>query len=167
MNLKGAAKCSRLKRLWFCIITSLCVLWATSAHSDAIDVHQFDDSAQEQRYRTFIDELRCPKCQNQNLSGSNSPIAQDLRRELYRMIREGQSDSNIKQFMVDRYGNFVLYEPPVDRNTILLWSAPLIMLLLGLFFAFSLRKAQAKRQGSTSLSEEEQQRLDQLLEQYR
>ncbi len=129
--------------------------------SAAIDVHQFESVEQEQRYRQFIDDLRCPKCQNQNLSGSNSPIAQDLRRELYRMILEGQDDQAITGFMVERYGNFVLYEPPMDRNTILLWSLPAILFVFALFIVVLLRSKQNTK--SSDLDEHEKVRLEEIL----
>ena len=74
-----------------------------------IETYQFEDEQLRERYQRFTHELRCPKCQNQNLSGSNSPIAKDLRRELYRLLLEGQSDQQITEFMVARYGEFVLY----------------------------------------------------------
>ena len=137
--------------------------------SAAIDVHDFSKIEQgvekEARYRQFIDELRCPKCQNQNLSGSNSPIAQDLRGELFRMVLEGQSDESIKTFMVDRYGNFVLYDPPMDKNTIILWGAPAIMLFLGLMIALMFKRSQ-RLQGAETLTEQEQDKLKSILRRY-
>lgn len=98
----------------------------------AIDVYEFDDEAQRARYQTFIDEMRCPKCQNQNLSGSDSPIAADLRRELHRLLKEGYSDEEIVDFMVARYGDFILYKPRMQSSTYLLWLAPLGLVLLAL-----------------------------------
>ncbi len=76
------------------------------------------------RYQKFIEELRCPKCQNQNLAGSNSPISEDLRREIYRLIDDGKSDTEIVQFMLDRYGDFILYRPRLTSETAILWAAP-------------------------------------------
>ncbi len=97
-----------------------------------VDVREFDSEEARARYYKFIEELRCPKCKNQNLAGSNSPIALDLRRELHRLIDEGKSDDEIVDFMVSRFGDFVLYRPPVQENTYLLWAAPFIMGFVGL-----------------------------------
>lgn len=97
----------------------------------AVDLYPFDTDAQRQRYLLLVDELRCPKCQNQNLAGSNSAIAQDLRAELYRLLSEGKSDREIKAFMVARYGDYVLYQPPLRDSTLLLWGLPLLLLVIG------------------------------------
>ncbi|HEY7774552.1 MAG TPA: cytochrome c-type biogenesis protein [Marinagarivorans sp.] len=97
-----------------------------------IDTYEFDSPDGQKRYNHFIDELRCPKCKNQNLEGSNAPIAQDLRRELHRLIVEGKNDQDIVDFMVGRYGDFVLYRPPLQKNTYILWYGPVFMLLLGI-----------------------------------
>lgn len=133
----------------------------------AIDVYQFDSDEQQQRYRQMIDELRCPKCQNQNLAGSDAPIAQDLRRELHRLISEGQNEQQIRTFMVQRYGNFILYRPPLDRNTLLLWGLPLLLLLVGGLVAVRLRSGRQVAALSSGLQAQEQARLDALLEEYR
>ena len=127
--------------------------------------------SKKNRYHDFVDELRCPKCQNQNLSGSNSPIAADLRRELHRMITEGQSDQQIVDFMVTRYGDFVLYRPPLDKNTLVLWGAPGILFVIGVVVLISYVRRQRSIQSQLvldplSLNEEEQKSLDQLLEKY-
>ena len=89
-----------------------------------VDTYEFDDEVTRQRYLSFVEELRCPKCQNQNLAGSDSPIAADLRRELYLQLEAGRSDKEIIDFMVARYGDYVLYRPPVKSSTVLLWVLP-------------------------------------------
>ena len=96
-----------------------------------VDIRQFKSPEDEARYHVLIDELRCPKCQNQNLSGSDSQIAQDLRRELFRMINEGYNDDEIKDFMVARYGDYVLYRPRLSNKTYALWFGPGVLLLVG------------------------------------
>lgn len=96
-----------------------------------IESYSFDNDIDQQRYQHFIQELRCPKCQNQNLSGSDAPIAQDLRRQLYQLIVEGKTDTEITTFMVDRYGDFILYRPPFNVWTAILWLAPVIGLIIG------------------------------------
>lgn len=132
-----------------------------------IETYEFSENNHKLRYQTMVDELRCPKCQNQNLSGSNSPIAKDLRRELHRMIEAGQNDVEIKAFMVKRYGNFVLYRPPVDKNTLWLWGSPIILLFLAVLFVFFLRRGQRKLASTAPLSDAEKEQLSSLLNKYR
>ena len=91
----------------------------------------FMNPEQEARYNELTLELRCLVCQNQNLADSDAPLAQDLRKEIYDMMQAGRSDDEIKMFLVDRYGDFVLYEPPVNSNTLALWLMPAVLLLLG------------------------------------
>jgi len=91
----------------------------------------FESQQQQDRFDQLTKELRCLVCQNQNLADSDAPLAHDLRREIHAMLQTGQSDEQIKQFMVERYGDFVLYRPPVQTNTYLLWLAPLVLLLGG------------------------------------
>ena len=120
-----------------CLLLSV-VLFSASAHA-VVELYKFDDEVTQKRYQSFTEELRCPKCQNQNLAGSDSAIAGDLRRELYRLLMEGQSDKEITDFMVNRYGDFVLYRPPLKENTLLLWGLPLVLLFIGiLIVAFML-----------------------------
>lgn len=97
---------------------------------------ELDDPKLVKRYHDLIDELRCPKCQNQNLADSDAPIAADLKNELSRLLREGKSNDDILSFMQTRYGNFVLYRPPLEKNTVVLWLLPLAVLLVGLFILF-------------------------------
>ena len=91
----------------------------------------FMNPEQEARFNELTLELRCLVCQNQNLADSDAPLAQDLRKEIYQMMQAGQSNQEIKTFLVDRYGDFVLYKPPVKGNTLALWMAPAILLLGG------------------------------------
>ncbi len=131
----------------------------------AVDPYQFDSEEQRVRYLEFTRELRCPKCQNQNLADSNAPIAADLRHELQRLLHEGRSDSEIIDFMVERYGEYVLYEPRLEPKTVLLWTAPVLMLLGGvLVLAGVLRRARRAASGrGDALAPDEQARLRQLL----
>jgi cytochrome c-type biogenesis protein CcmH len=90
----------------------------------AVEIHDFASAAEQERYRVLIDELRCPQCQNQNLAASDAPIAADLRTEVLRLLREGKSDTEIIDFLVGRYGDFVLYRPRWQPATYLLWLGP-------------------------------------------
>lgn len=98
----------------------------------AIDAVEFTDQAHRERFQALTFELRCPKCQNQNLTDSNSQISIDLRREVARLIQEGKSDQEIKSHMVALYGDFILYKPPIQTNTLVLWAGPVVMVLIGL-----------------------------------
>jgi cytochrome c-type biogenesis protein CcmH len=91
----------------------------------------FDNDEQEARYLDLTRELRCLVCQNQNLADSDAPLAHDLRQEIYRMLQAGESNEQIKTFLVDRYGDFVLYRPPVKGNTLALWLLPAALLAIG------------------------------------
>ena len=93
----------------------------------------FDSVEQQERFNRLTEELRCLVCQNQSLADSDAPLAHDLREEVYDMMQQGLDDDAIKQFVVERYGDFVLYRPPVQGNTLLLWGAPAVLLLIGFF----------------------------------
>lgn len=95
----------------------------------AIEAIQFDDPTTEQRYRTLINELRCLVCQNQNLAESDAGLAKDLRRKTAKMLADGKTNKQILRFMRERYGDFVLYRPPFNLRTSLLWTAPFLLLL--------------------------------------
>jgi len=92
---------------------------------------QFTDTTEERRFHALVSELRCVMCQNQSLADSNAQIAHDLRREVLALMRQGKSDEEVKQFLVARYGEFVLYRPQVERTTWLLWFGPAALVLLG------------------------------------
>ncbi len=127
-----------------------------------IETYDFSEPQLEQRYHELSQELRCPKCQNQNIADSNAPIAQDLRKQLYLQLEQGASDDQIRQYMVDRYGEFVRYRPGFSGATAALWLAPAILLALAALVAW-LTLRRGKRETARGLSEEEQRRLDAML----
>lgn len=123
----------------------------------AIDTGRaFEDPAEQERYEKLIQELRCLVCQNQSIADSNSTLASDLRREVRDLMEAGQSDEQIRSFMTERYGDFVLYRPPVRPRTWLLWSAPALLLLGGIGIAVLVitRRARAARANPAVLDEE-------------
>jgi cytochrome c-type biogenesis protein CcmH len=132
----------------------------------AIDTYEFATDAERARFRELTKELRCPKCQNQDIADSNAPIAADLRKEIFRMLGEGKDNQQIIDFMVDRYGDFVRYKPALTGKTALLWFGPAGLLLGGvLIIAVIVRRRRVERSDSpNTLSVDERQRLDQLLE---
>lgn len=136
----------------------------------AIDTYQFDNPRQEAQYRALIEEFRCPKCQNQNLAGSDAPIAQDLKQKTYQMVKDGRTDTEIRNYMNERYGDFISYKPPVRPSTWILWFFPPLVLVLGLLFWFikhrhaNQRKLEQDAIVNQPLNDSEQQRLQQLLD---
>ncbi|MBE8189728.1 MAG: cytochrome c-type biogenesis protein CcmH [Candidatus Thioglobus sp.] len=114
--------------LIFCFIQlSIMPIFAAS-----IEAKKFQNSAQEARYQGLINEIRCPVCQGQSIGGSNAGLAMDLRKQVQKMIIQGNNNSEIRQFMTDRYGDFVIFKPPVNRQTYILWFAPFGFLTLTL-----------------------------------
>ena len=146
------------------LLVLLAQLGIASSAEAQVDTFQFDTEEQQQRFRHLSDILRCPMCQNTNLTGSTGGVAEDLRREIHRMIMEGLSDADIEQFMFERYGDFIFYRPRLTVETILLWFGPLIFLLIGGFVAYSIvRRATTMRTVKAPLDESQQKRLEKLL----
>lgn len=139
----------------------LCLLFALPAAA-VIETYEFSSPELETRYRQLSQELRCPKCQNQNIADSNAPISEDLRRLLYRQLEAGASDEEILEDMVRRYGEFVRYRPDFDRNTAMLWLAPVLFLVIGAGLAVVVLR-RARGSGPAALDREEQARLEALL----
>lgn len=152
---------NRIIRPWFWAI--LFGVISLSAIASPVDTFTFPDETMRIRFNELSKELRCPKCQNQNLADSNSPIAEDLRLEIYDMLKDGKSDREIVDFMVYRYGDFVRYRPDVNPTTYVLWFSPVVLVLFGLGIVIYIirRKPQAKQQ--KALSAEQKQKLDSLL----
>ena len=144
------------------LIIVLTLLFSFSALNAAVEIKQFKDQEQEQRYKHIIDELRCLVCQNQNLADSNAGLAQDLRKQVYKMIIAGEDDEAIFDYMVTRYGDFVLYRPPFKATTFLLWVGPFIIFALGLFVLIRFIR-QRKKVVVTELSSTDKEKLKQLL----
>lgn len=157
-----SARCSSL--LVVAVIVSLgSLLLARPAYSQ-VDTFEFDTIEQQKRFRTLSDELRCPMCQNSSLSGSTGGVAEDLRREVHRMIMEGRSDAEIMQFMFERYGDFILFKPRLTAGTVLLWFGPLLFLFLGGIVAYGIwRRARKISDSDSKLDKSQQERLRKLL----
>jgi len=149
----------------FALVLLLCF---SSIATAAIDTYEFKDDATRERFQSLASELRCPKCQNQNIADSNSPIAKDLRDELHQMLENGADDAQVIDFMVSRYGEFVLYRPRVSEQTYLLWYGPAGLLLLGVVVVLLVsgkRKKEQPGKPNSSLSAAEKERLEKLLKQ--
>jgi len=111
----------------------ICLITAGPLHAATLAEYKFDNSAKEEDFRTLIGQMRCLVCQNESLAASNADLAVDLRNEIYGMMKAGQSKADIIDFMVQRYGDFVLYSPPVKPSTYPIWFGPLLLFLLGAY----------------------------------
>lgn len=136
---------NRLFPLFPALALTLCALLLASPLRAAIDIYQFDNTDQQDRFHRLTEELRCPKCQNQSIADSDAEIARDMRERTARMIREGHSDQKVVNFFVDRYGDFVSYRPPVNERTAILWMGPLGLLLLGVLAIVLLVRRASRR----------------------
>jgi len=142
----------------------LCAAWPAFA---VIETYEFSSEELELRYQSLSAELRCPKCQNQNIADSNAPIAQDLRKTLYKQLEQGASDEEILEYMVARYGEFVRYRPRFGGLTSLLWLFPLLLLVAGVFvLVANLRRGRTETAGESgaAITAEQQASIDSLLQ---
>ena len=151
-----------MKRWIAAVILGLSLVGVAQA---AIDTYEFAKEGDRERFRELIKELRCPKCQNQDIADSNAPIAADLRKEIFRMLGEGKDNQQIIDFMVDRYGEFVRYKPELNSHTWLLWFGPGGLLLGGVWVIYLIVARHRGRHGDDVevFSDQERQRLLLLL----
>jgi cytochrome c-type biogenesis protein CcmH len=122
-----------------------------------------EDPAIEKRLIAISEELRCLVCQNESLAGSRADLAMDLRREVRKLLKEGKTDAEVREFMVSRYGDFVLYRPPVKPTTWLLWAGPFLLAIAGLAVLIAYLRRRGREVHDTLLSAEESRRADALL----
>ncbi len=133
------------------------------ALASPVETFEFDNEVDKIRFQALSKELRCPKCQNQNLADSNSTVAIALRLELYNMIKDGRADSEIVTFMVGRYGEFVLYKPRVSGLTYVLWFGPILFILIGIVVVIVMVKRKPEKKEALALSSQQQDKLNELL----
>ena len=145
-------------------LMALFTLFLSSLVVASTEVVEFSDESLRPRFQQLVEELRCPKWQNQNLADSNSPISQDLRREIQRMLEQQMTDQQIKDYLKSRYSEFILYRPEVNKSTWLLWGSPALILLLGLLIAMRHNRQKPLVTASSSASAADQQRLTALLD---
>ena len=128
------------------LLLSLMIVWSSQSLA-VIETYEFSSPDLELRYKALTQELRCPKCQNQNIADSNAPISRDLRAIVHEQLEAGATDEEIVNFLVDRYGEFVRYRPGMDSNTLWLWSAPVILFVMAI--AVVLLQIRKDRDGQT------------------
>lgn len=143
------------------LMVALAVIGGPAA---AITPQRFEDPTQQHRYEQLLTELRCLVCQNETLAESEAPLADDLRREVAELVRRGESDTGIRGFLVARYGDFVLYRPPVKTLTYALWFGPFALLLVGVGIWLALARRQRGMGAAAPLSADEQRRVRALLD---
>ncbi|HHF3643868.1 TPA: cytochrome c-type biogenesis protein [Haemophilus influenzae] len=149
-----------MKKTWL-FLTAL--LFSSVAFS-AIDALNFSSPQQESDYHQLTQSLRCPQCQNNNIADSNATIAVDMRGKVFELLQEGKSKNDVVDYMVARYGNFVTYDPPMTASTLVLWIAPLLLVLLGVVFLLRRKpKAQSVVKSQDVLTDEDNARLAELL----
>lgn len=156
-------------RRWLVILLSsllVSIMSFSTSSLAAIDVYEFDSEAQEAQFKQLSNTLRCPKCQNNTIADSNAELAQDLRKKVYEMTKQGKSADEIVDYMIARYGNFVTYNPPFTLATSILWLGPLIVVLLGFaLIVIKSRKARVTAEQESNWSDEKEARVRALLEQ--
>lgn len=149
-----------MKKTWL-FLTAL--LFSSVAFS-AIDALNFSSPQQESDYHQLTQSLRCPQCQNNNIADSNATIAVDMRGKVFELLQEGKSKNDVVDYMVARYGNFVTYDPPMTASTLVLWIAPLLLVLLGVVFLLRRKpKSQSAVKSQDVLTDEDNARLAELL----
>ena len=149
-----------MKKTWLFLTT---LLFSSVAFS-SIDALNFSSPQQESDYHQLTQSLRCPQCQNNNIADSNATIAVDMRGKVFELLQEGKSKNDVVDYMVARYGNFVTYDPPMTASTLVLWIAPLLLVLLGVVFLLRRKpKAQSAVKSQDILTDEDNARLAELL----
>jgi cytochrome c-type biogenesis protein CcmH len=144
------------------LFTAILLTGCASAMAAGLEAFDFSGNVDEDRYKHLIVELRCLVCQNQSLADSDAGLAHDLRREVWELMDQGQSDTQIVEFLVTRYGDFVLYNPPVKPSTYILWYGPFVLLAIGLLALVRTLKRRSI-QTESGFSAEERERLRQIL----
>jgi len=150
-------------RTYLLTLFGLLILALNPITHAGIEARQFTDPAQERRYHKIVDEMRCLVCQNQNLSDSNAKLALDLRDKIYGMVKNNKTDQQIADYMVSRYGKFILYNPPLDPVTSFLWLGPFILLVAAvILLLFNIKSRSSAK--PVELSAEDHKRSKKLLE---
>jgi cytochrome c-type biogenesis protein CcmH len=153
-----------LNRALFIVILSVLALFSANAvYASPVETFEFQDEVTKIRFQAFSKELRCPKCQNQNLADSNSTVASALRLDLYNLLIEGKSDTEIVDIMVSRYGEFVLYRPRVSNLTYVLWFGPALLIFIGIMVMIVILRKKPVSKESLALNTDQQTKLEQLL----
>lgn len=151
-------------RSLFILLASLCwLVLGLSSATAATAIYDFSSPAQEQTFRELTKELRCPKCQNQDIGDSDAELAKDLRDKSYELLQAGKSKQEVIDYMTARYGNFILYKPPFMASTMILWFGPVLVMLGGLVIVVLRTRSKPSAGVNNALSAEQETRLNELL----
>ncbi|MHA7878500.1 MAG: cytochrome c-type biogenesis protein [Saccharospirillum sp.] len=148
---------------WSRQAVTVVLLFASALAWGAIESRYFDNEQLRERYDHLVWQLRCPRCENQAIGDSNAPISGDMRDRTYEMLHQGYSDREIVDYMVERYSEYVLYNPRLTFGTLWLWLGPVLALMLGAAIAVMLARKQSRTPRSEELTDDEKQRLKSLL----
>ena len=140
------------------------LLIGLGVHATNIEVYDFDDDRQERTYKEITTELRCLVCQNQDIADSNAELAQDMRHKVYRMLKEGKDKQQIVDFMVKRYGDFVLYKPPFEGRTLVLWIGPFVLFVLAVWLMLRVIRKARQRDRDITIETDRLEQAHHLLE---
>ena len=151
-----------MKTIFIYILLLSAFTVSMTVNAAPIETFKFDSPEKEKVFHKLSEELRCLVCQNQNIAESNADLAKDLRLEIYNMLSQGKTEDEIVDFMVQRYGDYVLYRPPFKPMTWLLWLGPAIVFLFGLMFVVRYLKSQSSEEQPAALSNEEIERINSL-----
>lgn len=146
------------------VILVTTALTVNYANASPVETFEFNDEVTKVRFQALSKELRCPKCQNQNLADSNSTVASAIRLDLYNLLIDGKSDIEIVDLMVARYGEFVLYRPRVSSVTYVLWFGPILLILIGLIVVIVILRKKPATKENLALDDKQQEKLQQLLQ---
>jgi len=157
-----------LKRYLFIVLGFVCCLgFSNLAFAAATNLYSFDSPKQQHRFENLSQQFRCLVCQNESLADSNAPLAQDLRFQIYKMVKQNKSDQQVVEYLIDRYGDFVTFKPPVRKLTLLLWFGPFIMLMIALARLFWLiRQRPVKTTTTYRFSKQDREKIRHLLSEY-
>ncbi len=142
----------------FFIVIISCYTYAASQ-----DIYPFNNHAQQKQFQQLTEQLRCLVCQNESLADSNAGLANDLRKEVYNMVIAGDNDVQIKQYLINRYGDFILFKPAINRTTYILWFSPFFILIVAFLMVFIFIKQRKKMNATVTFSAEEESHLRDLL----
>ena len=151
---------------FYAVATAALLLIMSTVSIATIDVYEFENAQQEADFSVLVQELRCPKCQNQNIADSNAGLAKDIKDRAYKLLLDGKSKEYITDYMVERYGDFITYRPPVTKNTWVLWFGPFILLIVVVLVLVLRKSTGAKPQSSAHITDEQKHRVDVLLKRY-
>lgn len=144
------------------ILTLTLLVMASGAVAGGIELREFDDPVKEKRYHDLTASMRCPLCENQAINDSDAPISADMRDRVYRLLEDGRSDTEIINHMVQRFGEYILYNPRLESRTYLLWGLPFALVLLGAVIVVLMVRAR-RHASAKALSAEERRRIDALI----